>query len=162
MKQAEWNGITWGSINRQLAYLKSLNLSQKIKTEEKENQNGENKTVILGLDSENLTISYSASFAVGLDPRGEFEMLQKCAGLQDTFIIGGKKLSKEKFSLDEIELSNTTLTNHGVILSGELKLNFSTESKLSSTNGNAVSVNNIMGKKASFTLTAEDYAKAKS
>ena len=28
-----------------MAYLKSLNLSQKIKTEEKENENGENKTV---------------------------------------------------------------------------------------------------------------------
>ena len=67
MKQAEWNGITWGSINRQLAYLKSLNLSQKIKTEEKENEKGENKTVILGLDSENLTISYSASFDIGLN-----------------------------------------------------------------------------------------------
>ena len=162
MKQAEWNGITWGSINRQLAYLKSLNLSQKIKTEEKENEKGENKTVILGLDSENLTISYSASFAVGLDPRGEFEMLQKCAGMQDTFIIGGQKLSKDNFCLDEIELSNTTLTNNGVILSGELKLNFTTESKVSSKGGKAVSVNKVKKeKKSSFTLTAEDYAKAK-
>ena len=70
MKQAEWNGITQGSINRQLASLKSLNLSQKIKTEEKENEKGENKTFIFGFDSENLTISYSASFAVGLEPRG--------------------------------------------------------------------------------------------
>ena len=162
MKQAEWNGITWGSINRQLAYLKSLNLSQKIKTEEKENENGENKTVVLGLDSENLSISYSASFAVGLDPRGEFEMLKKCAGMQDTFSIGDQKLSKDNFSLNEIELSNTTLSNNGVILSGELKLNFTTESKLSSKGGKAVSVNKVKKeKKSSFTLTAEDYAKAK-
>ena len=162
MKQAEWNGISWGSLNRQLAYLKSLNLSQKIKTEEKQNEQGGNKTVVLGLDSENLTISYSASFAVGLDPRGEFEMLKKTAGMQDTFILGGQKLSKNNFSLNEIELSNTTLSNNGVILSGELKLNFTTESKLSSKGGKAVSVNKVKKeKKSSFTLTAEDYAKAK-
>ena len=164
MKQAEWNGISWGSLNRQLAYLKSLNLSQKIKTEEKENEQGGNKTVILGLDSENLTISYSASFAVGLDPRGEFEMLKKTAGMQDTFILGGQKLSKNNFSLNEIELSNTTLANNGAILSGEFTLKFTTESKISSKGGKAANVNTNTAKKekkSSFTLTAEDYAKAK-
>ena len=57
MKQAEWNDISWGNSNRQLAYLKSIRMSQKIKTEEKENEKGGNKTVVLGLDSEKLTVS---------------------------------------------------------------------------------------------------------
>ena len=162
MKQAEWNGISWGSLNRQLAYLKSLKMSQKIKTEEKENEKGGNKTIVLGLDTGSLTISYSASFGIGLDPRGEFEMLKKCAGMQDVFILGGQKLSKNNFSLDEIQLANTILANNGRILSGELTLNFSTDPNLSSKGGKAKSVKKAKKtKKESFTLTAEDYAKAK-
>ena len=162
MKQAEWNGISWGSINRQLAYIKSLNVSQKIKTEEKENEKGENKTVVLGLEPENLTISYTTSFSIGLDPRGEFEMLKKCAGMQDIFILGGQKLSKNNFSLDQIELSNTILADNGLTLSGEITLNFSTDSKLSSKGGKAKPVKKAKKeKKESFTLNAEDYAKAR-
>ena len=162
MKQAEWNGISWGSINRQLAYIKSLNMSQKIKTEEKENEKGENKTVVLGLEPTNLTISYTTSFSIGLDPRGEFEMLKKCAGMQDTFTLGGQKLSKNNFSLDQIELSNTILADNGLTLSGEITLNFSTDSKLSSKGGKAKPVKKAKKtKKESFTLTAEDYAKAR-
>ena len=162
MKQAEWNGISWGCLNRQLAYLKSLKMSQKIKTEEKENEKGGNKTIVLGLDVGTLTVSYSASFGIGLDPRGEFEMLKSCAGMQDTFILGGQKLSKNNFSLDEIQLANTTLANNGSILSGELTLNFSTDSKLSSKGGKAKPVKKAKKtKKESFTLTAEDYAKAR-
>ena len=162
MKQAEWNGISWGSINRQLAYIKSLNMSQKIKTEEKENEKGENKTVVLGLEPTSLTISYTTSFSIGLDPRGEFEMLKKCAGMQDTFILGGQKLSKNNFSLDQIELSNTILADNGLTLSGEITLNFSTDSKLSSKGGKAKPIKKEKKKKKeSFTLTAEDYAKAR-
>ena len=162
MKQAEWNDISWGSLNRQLACLKSLSMSQKIKTEEKENEKGANKTVILGLEAETLTISYSAGFAVGLDPRGEFEMLKKCAGMQDNFLLGGQKLSTNNFSLDGIELSNTTLANNGQMLSGELTLNFTTDSKLSSKGGKAKSVKTEKkAKSGSLTLTPEDYARAK-
>lgn len=162
MKQAEWNDITWGNSNHQLACLKSLRMSQKIKTEEKENEKGGNKTVVLGLDSEKLTVSYSAGFAIGLDPRGEFEMLKKCAGMQDVFVLGGQQLGKNNFSLDGIELSNTILANNGRILSGDLTLNFTTESKLSSKGGKAKPVKKAKkAKKESFTLTAEDYAKAR-
>ena len=89
MRQAEWNNITWGTTGRQMVHLKSFKLSQKLKTEEKENENGGNKTVVKSLEPEQLTVSYSAGFAVGIDPRGEFEMLKKCAGMQDIFILGG-------------------------------------------------------------------------
>ena len=116
----------------------------------------------MGLDTGSLTVSYSASFGIGLDPRGEFEMLKKCAGMQDVFILGGQKLSKNNFSLDEIQLANTILSNNGRILSGELTLNFSTDPNLSSKGGKAKSVKKAKKtKKESFTLTAEDYAKAK-
>lgn len=163
MKQAEWNDITWGNSNHQLAHIKSLSMSQKVKTEEKENEKGGNKTVVLGLDSETLTVSYSVGFAVGLDPRGEFEMLKKCAGMQDKFLLGGQQLGKNNFSLDEIELSNTILNNNGRILSGDLTLKFSTDSKVSSKGGKgAKNKKSSKAKKSgSLTLTAEDYAKAK-
>ena len=163
MKQAEWNGISWGSINRQLAYIKSLNMSQKIKTEEKENEKGANKTVVLGLEPESLSISYSASFAIGLDPRGEFEMVKKCAGMQDKFSLGGVQLSKNNFSLDEIQLSNTILDNNGRMLSGELTLSFSDTKNASSKGGKGSksSKSSKAKKKGSLSLTPEDYARAK-
>ena len=34
MKQAEWNDITWGSSEKQAAFIKSFHLSQGVKTEE--------------------------------------------------------------------------------------------------------------------------------
>ena len=57
MKQAEWNGITWGSINRQLAYIKSLNMSQGIKTEEKEKLILNVTQIINNVDSTNSCVN---------------------------------------------------------------------------------------------------------
>ena len=166
MKQAEWNNITWGTSGKQMAHLKSFKISQKLKTEEQENETTGNKTIIKSLEPEVLNISYSASLTIGLDPRGEFDMLKKCAGMQDIFILGGKKISKNNFSLDEIQLSNTILNNNGQILSGDLTLNFNTETNQSSKGGkgttNQKSTKTTKAKKnSSFTLTPEDYAKAK-
>ena len=152
MKQAEWNDITFGSSGRQMVYLKTFKISQKLKTEEKENEKGGNKTVVKSLEPEVLNVSYSTGFAVGVDPRGEFEMLKKCAGMQDVFILGGNKVSKTNFSLDEIELSNTVLDNNGRILTGDLTLNFNTD-------GNSKSKKKK--KSGSLKITPEDYAKAK-
>ena len=82
MKQAEWNNITWGTNGNQMAHLKSFKISQNLKTEEQEDKTTGNKTVIKSLESESLTITYSTGFAIGLDSRGEFEMLKKCAGIR--------------------------------------------------------------------------------
>lgn len=162
MKQAEWNDITWGVANKQMAHLKNIKISQNLKTEEQENQTTGNKTVVKSLEPEVLSVSYSASLAVGLDPRGEFEMLKKCAGMQDVFILGGQKISKTNFSLDEIELSNTILDNNGQILAGDLTLNFNADNNSSSKGGKgSKSKSSKAKKKGSLSLTPEDYAKAK-
>jgi hypothetical protein len=163
MKQAEWNDITWGTTGHQMAHLKSFKISQKLKTEEQENEKTGNKSIIKSLEPEVLNISYSTGFAVGIDPRGEFEMLKKCAGMQDVFLLGGQKISKTNFSLDEIQLSNTILDNNGRILTGDLTLNFNTNTNTSSKGGKGTK--NNTGTKAkksgSLTLTPEDYAKAR-
>ena len=162
MKQAEWNNITFGYQNRQMANIKSLKLSQKLKTEEKESEKGGNKIVVRSLEPETLTVSYSAGFAVGLDPRGEFDMLKKCAGMQDKFVLGGQQISKTNFSLDEIELSNTILDNQGRILNGDLTLNFNTDTSESSKGGKgSKSKGKKAKKKSSLSLTPEDYARAR-
>lgn len=163
MKQAEWNNITWGTNGNQMAHLKSFKISQNLKTEEQEDKTTGNKTVIKSLESESLTITYSTGFAIGLDSRGEFEMLKKCAGMQDKFMLAGKQISKNNFSLDEIELSNTVLDNNGRILAGEITLNFNTEKNTSSKGGKGTtSTKTAKAKKSkSLTLTAEDYAKAR-
>lgn len=163
MKQAEWNDITWGTSGHQMAHLKSFKISQKLKTEEQENEKTGNKTIIKSLEPEVLNVSYSTSFAVGIDPRGEFEMLKKCAGMQDVFILGGKKVSKTNFSLDEIQLSNTVLDNKGQVLTGDLTLNFNTNTNTSSKGGKGTTnkKNTKAKKSGSLTLTAEDYARAR-
>ena len=162
MKQAEWNNITFGYQNRQMAHIKSLKLSQKLKTEEKESEKGGNKIVVRSLEPETLTVSYSAGFAVGLDPRGEFDMLKKCAGMQDKFVLGGQQISKTNFSLDEIELSNTILDNKGRILNGDLTLNFNTDTNISSKGGKGSKPTGTKSKKkSSLSLTPEDYARAR-
>ena len=163
MKQAEWNNITWGISGKQMAHLKSIKISQNLKTEEQENKTTGNKIVIKSLEPETLSISYSASLAVGLDPRGEFDMLKKCAGMQDVFLLGGQKISKTNFSLDEIGLSNTVLDNNGKFLSGDLTLSFNTDDNSSSKGGKGTTSSKTAKakKSSSFTLTAEDYAKAR-
>lgn len=162
MKQAEWNDITFGYQNRQMAHLKSFKLSQSLKTEEQENEKTGNKTVVKSLEPEVLNVSYSTGFAIGIDPRGEFDMLKKCAGMQDKFLLGGKQVSKNNFTLDEIQLSNTVLDNKGRILSGDISLNFTTDTNASSKGGKGSKGKGTKSKKKkSLSITAEDIAKAK-
>ena len=162
MKQAEWNNITWGTSEKQIANIKSFKISQKLKTEEQENQSSGNKTVVKSLEPETLNISYSTGFSIGLDSRGEFETLKKCAGMQDLFILNGKQVSKNRFTLNEIELSNTVLDNQGQILAGDISLAFSSDDKPSSKGGKGTKAKTTTAKKkSSFSLTPEDYAKAK-
>ena len=163
MKQAEWNDITWGSSEKQAAFIKSFHLSQSVKTEENKDSSGEKKTVVKGLDSEELSLTYTAGFPVGLDPRGEFEMLKKCAGMQDQFLIAGEPISETNFELDSIELSNTILSSEGRIINGELTLSFNTEKDPSSKGGKGTKGKKAKkgAKKSSLTLNASDIAAAK-
>lgn len=164
MKQAEWNNITWGNAGKQMAHIKSIKLSQNIKTEKQDSKDGKTKTVVKTLQSEELTVSYKAGFAIGIDPRGEFDMLKKCAGMQDNFILGGKILGKHQFELDQVQLSNTTIDNNGRILAGDLTLTFNTEKNASSKGGkssNKKGKGSKSKKKSSLSITAADIAKAK-
>lgn len=169
MKQAEWNGITWGNDLQQMANIKSLKISQSIKTEKKENDKGSDKTIVKGLESEQLTISYDAGFVIGIDPRGEFEMLKKNAGKQDFFVLGGEQISKSDFTLDEINLANTITDFNGQILTGEITLTFTTDSKISSKGGKVTKKKNrakgkigkSKKKNSSITLNPADIVKAK-
>ena len=156
VKQAEWNDIEWGPTSGQLATISSLKISRAIKTEEKESSKGGNKTIVKSLEAEQLSVTYNASFAGGLDPRGEFDMLKKCAGMQDYFILNGTKISQQTFELEEINLANTVLNNDGRILAGELTLNFATESAPSTKGGKGTKGKKKNGskkaKKSSLTL----------
>lgn len=165
MKQAEWNDISWGNSGKSMAFIKSLEISQEINVEEQKSESGQNKKVVKGLKPEELTVQYSAAFAVGLDPRGEFEMLKKCAGKQDDFILNGMKLGQEQFELDSVELSNTVLNDSGRILKGDITLSFNTETNPSSKGGKGKSKksgkNSKKGKTSSLKVTPENIAKAK-
>ena len=162
MRQANWNNITWGYQNRQMAHIKSIRLSQSVKTEEQESNSGTKKTVVKSIEPEELTISYKAGFAVGLDPRGEFDMLKKCAGMQDNFVLGGKILGTHPFELDQIDLSNTILDDNGRILAGDLTLTFTSDKNESSKGGKSSKGKSSKATKTgSLSLTPADYEKAR-
>lgn len=135
MKQAEWNDITWGSSNRSIAFLKTFNLSQEVNIEEQKSNSGQSKKVVKGLNPEQLSVSYTTAFAVGIDPRGEFEMLKGCAGKQDDFILNGRIVGQNQFELDEVTLSDTLVDDSGRILKGDITLGFNTESIPSNKGG---------------------------
>lgn len=160
MKQAEWNGITWGFGNHQLAMIKNIRISQGLNFETQESENGENKTIIKGLNPEELSIQYSAGFAVGLDPRGEFNMLKEVGGQQDNFYLNGTPVGVEMFGLDEVQLSGTVLDNTGKILAGDITLNFNSEKVPSDKGGKGAAKKsktgtNKQGKKSSLSLKRE-------
>ena len=166
MKQAEWNDITWGSSNNQMVNISSFSISQSLNTEEQEAKDGQNKTTIKSLNSEELTVNYKTGFSVGTDPRGELDMLKECIGMQDEFILAGEPLSETQFELDEISLSNVVLSDTGQILAGEISMKFNTEKAPSSKGGKGKSKKSKKGKKggkktSSLTLSPADIAKAK-
>ena len=135
MRQAEWNDITWGNSPTSLVHIKSLELSQEINVEDQKSNSGQSKKVIKGLNSEELTIQYTTAFAIGVDPRGEFDMLKKCAGKQDDFVLNGNIIGQDQFELDEVELSNTVLDDFGRILKGDITLKFNTAKAPSNKGG---------------------------
>lgn len=165
MKQAEWNDITFGTGAGSLALIKSFSLSQELDTEETDSNNGTKKITVKGRKAEELSISYSSGFCVGTDPRGEFEMWKKVAGMQDEFLLAGEPISKSNFELNEITLENSKISNTGQIITADLTLNFNTEQKTSSKGGkSAKKKGKSKGKtkkKGSLTLNPADVAKAK-
>lgn len=164
VKQAKWNNITWGASSRQVALLKSIKLSRKLKVEEKTSKKGGNKTIVKSLEPETLSLQYTACLSAYLDPRGEFEMLKKAAGMQDYFHLGGTQISKNLYELDEINLENTILDNSGRIVAGDLTLNFNTESAPSTKGGKGKKKKGKKGKKkkgASLSLFPGAAAKIK-
>lgn len=135
MQQAEWNDITFGSNSTKIANIGSIRISQGIKIDEQTSESGINKQTIKGFDSENLSITYKAGFPVGLDPRGEYELMRKNTGKQADFILRDKPLSDEPFTLDGVSLSDTVVDNFGRILTGTISLDFSTDSHISALGG---------------------------
>ena len=103
--QAQWNKEQFGRLPNSLRNLESFEISCSIKTEEQENDSEVKTTIVRGIDSETLQISYSAGFAIGTDPRQEFEDFKKLAGMQDHFYLSNTNVGRTQFELDEVQLS---------------------------------------------------------
>lgn len=130
--QAQWNKEIFGRLPNSLRTIESFEISCGIATEENESTNGVKKTVVKGIAAEDLKISFNTGFAVGTDPRQEFEDFKKIAGMQDNFYLGNVNVGRTQFELDEIQLSDTQMDNSGRILSGKISLSFTGDSNVSS------------------------------
>ena len=125
--QAQWNKEIFGRTTSYLRNLESFEISCGIETEEKAASNGVKKTVVKGLSTEELKISFNAGFPVGTDPRQEFEDFKKIAdkGQTDNFYLGSKNVGVGKFMLEQVELSDVQHGNTGRFYSGKISLSFS-------------------------------------
>lgn len=125
--QAQWNGEIFGRKANSLRNLESFEISCGIETEEKAGSNGVKKTVVKGLSTEELKITYNAGFVVGTDPRQEFEDFKKVAdkGKADNFYLGASNVGVGKFVLNQVELSDVQHGNTGRFYTGKISLNFS-------------------------------------
>ena len=161
MQQAEWNDITWGSDSGRVAYITSITLSQGIKIDEQQSESGINQQTIKGFEPEKLTLSYKAGLPLGVDPRGEYETFIKCGGKQADFILRDKKLSENPFTLDGVSMSETIVDDFGRILVGNITLELSTDSKVSSAGGKGSkkSISVRKPKKSSLSLKPSDINK---
>ena len=135
--QAQWNKEIFGRTAIFLRNIESFNISCGIKTEEQESSDGVKTTVVKGIESEQLQISYSAGFVIGTDPRQEFENFKKVAGMQDNFYLSNVNVGRTQFELDEVQLSDTKSDNTGRIYAGKITLNFSGDSNISSKSSNS-------------------------
>ncbi len=144
--QAQWNNEKFGVLQGVLKNLDSFEISCGISTEEKDSSNGVKKTIVKGIAAEELKISYSASFAVGTDPRQEFERLKKIAskGQADNFYLASKNVGNGKFIIQQVDLSDVKKDATGKFYSGKisvnLKQNISSSSKGSSTKKSGLSI----------------------
>ena len=151
--QAQWNKEIFGRLPNALRNLESFEISCGIVTEENESSNGVKKTVVKGYAAEDLKITYNAGFAVGTDPRQEFEDFKKIAGMQDNFYLGNTNVGRTQFELDEIQLSDTQISNTGRMYSGKISLSFSGNSNVSSKGSKNKSAKSTSSKKSSLSIT---------
>lgn len=152
MIQAQWNKEIFGRTANSLRNLESFEISCGIVTEEQDSSNGVKKTVVKGYAAEELNISFNAGFAVGTDPRQEFEDFKKIAGMQDNFYLGNVDVGRTQFELDEIQLSDTQMDNSGRIYSGKISLSFTGDSNVSSK-GSKSKATAKSSKKSSLSIT---------
>lgn len=160
MIQAQWNKEQFGILPNSLRNIESFSISCAIKTEEQENSSGVKTTVVRGLDSEQLQISYSTGFSIGTDARQEFEDFKKMAGMQDNFYLSNVNVGRTQFELDEVQLSDTQTDQTGRIYSGKITLNFTGDSNVSSKGSKSKSKSSKAKKpkKSSLSLTPAELA----
>ena len=151
--QAEWNKEIFGRTASSLRTIESFEISCGIVTEENESTNGVKKTVVKGIAAEDLKISFNTGFAVGTDPRQEFEDFKKIAGMQDNFYINNVDVGRTQFELDEIQLSDTQMDNSGRILSGKISLSFTGDGYESSKGSKSSKAKGSSSKKGGLSIT---------
>lgn len=152
--QAQWNNEKFGILQGVLKNLDSFEISCGLSTEEKDSSSGVKNTIVKGIAGEELKISYSAGFAVGTDPRQEFERFKKIASKVqgDNFYLGSKNVGMNKFILEQVDLSDVQKDNSGRFYSGKITLNFSYGAGLKKSKSS---------KNSDLKLTAKDYENAR-
>lgn len=103
-----------------------LDYSSALNTEKQDSSNGKPSTYNKGPALNSLTFKIVLDVSLGINPRSEIEEWEaiKDAGIAYQFILGGRPIGKYKWLLVDVQASNFTIDNTGIITAAKLSLKF--------------------------------------
>lgn len=177
---AKWNGIEWEVSRNRVAALNSISTAVELDTSTNSDAAGSPPQNTKALKAQKFNLDYAVAYAIGTDPRAEYDKCVAKIGEYAPFFLGGKQFGADKMQLVSVKIANSQINDKGVILSATISLSFaeyapeasakkatsgSTTSSSSSSSGKMSAiqtrVNNYTGSALSVGATTEDKAAKK-
>ena len=124
MIQASWQNKRWYISPQAAKLLQNASIEKVLKVEQQEAKDGKNPTNTQGFEPQAISLPYSASKNVGVDPLQELEDLDKLLGERGPLYLAGRRLGPPVLILDSVEFNATTIKPNGAILAADFVLNF--------------------------------------
>lgn len=122
---AKWNGIEWEVSRNQVKKFDNISTAVELDTSTNSDAEGSPPQNTKALKPQQFSVEYVCAFAVGTDPRAEYEKCVGKVGEYAPFYLGGKRFGPENVQLIAANIADTLLNDKGVILSAKIALTFS-------------------------------------
>lgn len=121
---AKWNGIEWGVSQNKVAALNTISTAVELDTSTNSDAAGSPPTNTRALKAQKFSVDYAVAYAVGTDPRAEYDKCVSKIGEYAPFYLGGKQFGADKMQLVSVKIADADINDKGVILSAVITLTF--------------------------------------
>lgn len=121
---AKWNGIEWEVSQNKIAAPNGISTGVELDTSTNSDAEGSPPQNTKALKPQKFNIEYSVAYAVGTDPRAEYDKCVEKIGEYAPFFLGGKRFGPENVQLVSVNISDATLNDKGVIVAATISLSF--------------------------------------